>query len=217
MLAVRSAVRGRAGALWAAYPVVTTLVVLVTANHYLLDAVAGAALAVLAWWVAGRVHTWSGGRMGTPVAGHDGTRGREGRMPYGDDEVVGRLLAADTWAMVGLTGDPTRTVYSIASFLQARGLRIVPVNPRATAVLDEPGYRSLTDIPFEVDVVGIYRRAEFVGPFVDEAIAIEAGGIWMPRDVVDQPAAERAEAAGLDVVMDRCPSIDWPSLGPQRV
>jgi predicted CoA-binding protein len=130
-------------------------------------------------------------------------------------DAIRQLLAAKTWAFVGLTDTPHRTVYQMAAFLQRNGVRIVPVNPRAETVLGEEGYRSVGEIPFDVDVVGVYRRSEFVVPHVDEAIKIGADGVWMPLDVFDEDAAARALDAGLTVVMDRCPKIEWPAYGPR--
>lgn len=130
-------------------------------------------------------------------------------MSYGDRETVDRLLAMPTWAVVGLSTDRSRAAYGVAAFLQAQGRRIVPVHPRAETVLGEPGYERLADIPFDVDVVDCFVRSELVGPVVDEAVDKGAKGVWMQLGVVDADAAERARAAGLDVVMDRCPKIDW--------
>lgn len=130
-------------------------------------------------------------------------------MPYGDRDVVDRLLALPTWAVVGLSDDRSRAAYGVAAFLQAHGRRIVPVHPRAETVLGETGYPRLADVPFDVDVVDCFVRSELVGPVVDDAIGKGARAVWMQLGVVDQDAAARAEAAGLDVVMDRCPKIDW--------
>ncbi|SHN35602.1 CoA-binding protein [Cryptosporangium aurantiacum] len=136
-------------------------------------------------------------------------------MTHSSPDDIRTLLAAKTWAFVGLTDTPYRTVYQMAAFLQRNGVRIVPVNPRAESVLGERGYTSLTEVPEPVDVVGVYRRSEFVAPHVDEAITIGASGVWMPLDVVDEDAAARAGEAGLTVVMDRCPKIEWPAHGPR--
>jgi predicted CoA-binding protein len=120
-----------------------------------------------------------------------------------------RLLALDTWAVVGLSTDTSRAAWGVAAFLQSRGKRIVPVHPRAETVHGEQGYPTLADIPFDVDVVDLFVRSELAGPVVDEAVEKGANGVWMQLGVVDERAAERARAAGLDVVMDRCPKIDW--------
>jgi predicted CoA-binding protein len=130
-------------------------------------------------------------------------------MPYGDRATVDRLLAMPTWAVVGLSNDTSRAAYGVAAFLQARGRRIVPVHPRAEAVHGEPGYPTLADVPFDVDVVDLFVRSELAGPVVDEAVAKGAQGVWLQQGVVDHDAAARAEAAGLAVVMDRCPKLEW--------
>jgi hypothetical protein len=124
--------------------------------------------------------------------------------------VIRRLLnESETWAFLGLSDNPGRTVYDQAALLQRRGKRIIPVHPAAKPVLGETGYATLADVPVPIDVVGVYRRAEFAGGAVDEAIAAGARAVWLPLEVVDEAAAERAAAAGLDVVMDRCPAVEW--------
>lgn len=131
-------------------------------------------------------------------------------MPRGDRETIDRVLAHQVWAVVGLTGDPTRAAYGVASFLQSRGKTVVPVNPRGSEVLGQAGYRSLADIPHPVDVVDIFRRSDSAGMHVDEAVGVGAQAVWLQLGVIDEAAADRAEQAGLDVVMDHCPRIAWP-------
>jgi predicted CoA-binding protein len=126
--------------------------------------------------------------------------------------VITRLLAESrTWAFVGLADDPAKTVHDQARRLQDRGKRIIPVHPGRRPVLGERAHASLAEIPEDVriDVVGVYRRSQFAGAVVDEAVARGAGAVWLPFDVIDEAAAERALAAGLDVVMDRCPAVEW--------
>jgi predicted CoA-binding protein len=118
-----------------------------------------------------------------------------------------------TWAVVGLSGDPGRTAWSIARLLQQRGKRIVPVHPDAPTVLGEQGYATLADIPFPVDVVDVFRRSEFAGRFADEAVAVGAKGVWFQLGVVDHDAFRRTTAAGVPMVMDTCPAMEWPALG----
>jgi predicted CoA-binding protein len=122
---------------------------------------------------------------------------------------VDQLLALDTWAVVGLSDNRSRAAWDVALFLQRKGKRIVPVHPSAVTVHGEQGYRALADIPFPVDVVDCFVRSALVGPVVDDAIAIGAQGVWMQLDVIDLQAAERAECAGLTVVVDKCPKIEW--------
>ena len=119
----------------------------------------------------------------------------------------------ETWAVVGLSGDPSRTAYSIAELLQRRGKRIVPVHPDAPTVLGEQGYASLAEIPFPVDVVDVFRRSEAAGEFADQAVAIGAKGVWLQLGVVDEAAFERTLAAGVPMVMDTCPAIEWRKRG----
>jgi len=133
--------------------------------------------------------------------------------PWLDRDVIRRMLEqSETWAVVGLSGNPARTAFSIAEFLQRHGKRIVPVHPDAPTVLGEQGYASLADIPFPVDVVDVFRRSEHAGAFADEAVAIGAKGVWFQLGVVDEEAFARTTAAGVPMVMDTCPAIEWPRL-----
>jgi predicted CoA-binding protein len=136
-------------------------------------------------------------------------------MPRGDAGTIERVLSYHTWAVVGLTDNPARTAYRIGRFLLDRGKRVVPVNPRGEPVHGQPGYRTLADIPFPIDVVDIFRRSSRAGAHVDEAISIAAKSVWLQLGVIDEAAADRAEKAGLDVVMDTCPAIEWPDHGPR--
>ena len=127
-----------------------------------------------------------------------------------DPQTVDWMLDdAKTWAIVGLSGDRGRTAYSIARLLQERGKRIVPIHPDAPTVLGEQGYATLADVPFPVDVVDVFRRSEAAGEFADQAVAIGAQGVWFQLGVVDEDAFARTTAAGLDMVMDTCPAIEW--------
>jgi predicted CoA-binding protein len=134
-----------------------------------------------------------------------------------DPGAVGLMLDdCDTWAVVGLSGDPSRTAYSIAALLQQRGKRIVPVHPSADGelqVLGETVYASLADVPFPVDVVDVFRRSESAGEFADQAVAIGARAVWFQLGVVDEAAFARTTAAGLAMVMDTCPAIEWRRRG----
>ena len=119
----------------------------------------------------------------------------------------------ETWAVVGLSGDPSRTAYSIAHLLQRRGKRIVPIHPDAPTVLGEQGYPTLADVPFPVDVVDVFRRSEAAGEFADQAVAIGAKGVWFQLGVIDEDAFERTTTAGVPMVMDTCPAIEWRKRG----
>ena len=124
------------------------------------------------------------------------------------------LEEAETWAVVGCSPDPRRDSHRIAGLLQSRGKRVIPVNPAVAGseIHGEPAYASLRDIPGDVDVVDIFRRSDAAGAHVDEAIAIGARAVWMQLGVIDRAAAARALEAGLLVVMDRCPAIEWRRL-----
>lgn len=136
--------------------------------------------------------------------------------PWTASEVIRRVLTTcDTWAVVGLAVNPERAAYGVARTLQRAGKRIVPVHPRAETVHGEPGYRSLADIPFPVDCVDVFRRSDAAGALAEEAVRIGARAVWFQLDVVDEEAYRRVSAAGVDMVMDRCPAIELPRLaGP---
>ena len=107
-------------------------------------------------------------------------------------------------AVVGLSPDEGKPSYEVAAYLQRAGYRIVPVNPACQEILGERCYPTLLDIPGEVEIVDVFRRSEFLPDIVEQAIAKEAKVVWMQEGVVNEPAAARAEGAGLTVVMDRC-------------
>ncbi len=133
-----------------------------------------------------------------------------------DEETVARTLReCSTWAVVGLGGDPGRAAYGVAAFLQRHGKRIVPVHPTATEVLGEPAYPTLAAVPFALDCVDVFRRSSAAGAVADEAIAVGARAVWFQLGVIDEAAAGRVRRAGLDMVMDRCPKIEWGRLGPR--
>ncbi|MEV5356685.1 CoA-binding protein [Streptomyces sp. NPDC086081] len=134
---------------------------------------------------------------------------------YGDDATVRRILdeLGDTWAVVGLSSNRQRAAYGVAAVLQRYGKRVVPVHPKAEPVHGEQGYASLADIPFDVDVVDVFVNSELAGAVADEAVAKGAEGVWFQLGVVDEAAFERTRAAGLEMVMDRCPAIEIPRLG----
>lgn len=115
----------------------------------------------------------------------------------------------ETWAVVGLSDNVSRTAYSIAALLQQRGKRIVPVHPSAATVHGEQGYATLADIPFPVDVVDVFVRSELAGDVADQAVEIGAKAVWFQLGVIDRDAYERTTAAGLRMVMDTCPAIEW--------
>lgn len=118
------------------------------------------------------------------------------------------------WAVVGLSSNPERVAFGIAAFLQRHGMQIVPVHPAADTVHGAVGYRTLLEAAAAgpVDVVDVFVRSELAGAVVDQAIAVGAGAVWLQLGVIDEAAAARAKAAGLDVVMNTCPAIEAPRL-----
>ena len=132
-----------------------------------------------------------------------------------EDDVVRRLLGeTTTWAVVGLRDNPIRPAYGVARFLQRHGKRIVPVHHQPQDVYGETAYARLADIPFPVDVVDVFVNSSLAGDIADQAVAIGAKAVWFQLGVIDEAASERVTAAGLDMVVDRCPVIEWPRLGP---
>lgn len=130
-----------------------------------------------------------------------------------DEDAVREILTTcDTWAVVGLSSNTSRAAYGVARFLQQNGKRIVPVHPSAETVHGEKGYPTLADIPFSVDCVDVFVRSSLAGAIADQAGGIGARAVWFQLDVIDQDAYERTTAAGLTMVMNRCPAIELPRL-----
>jgi predicted CoA-binding protein len=114
------------------------------------------------------------------------------------------LRGLSTIAVVGLSNKPHRTSYGVAEYLQRHGFRIVPVNPNIAETLGEPAYPSVRHVPFDVDIVQVFRRSELVPPVIDDTVAHGARLVWMQSGIRNDAAARAAEAAGIDVVMDAC-------------
>ncbi|MCY7397226.1 MAG: CoA-binding protein [Sphingomonas bacterium] len=141
-------------------------------------------------------------------------------MPLTRDEDISALLQnAKTIALVGASDNPGRASFGVMKFLQDQGYRVIPVNPRITGehVHGEFVWRELAQIGEPIDIVDVFRNSEGAAATVDEAIAVGAKAVWMQLGVVNEAAAARAEAAGLKVVMDRCPKIEFARLGLKRV
>jgi predicted CoA-binding protein len=130
------------------------------------------------------------------------------------DDVIRTLLTQPrTIAVVGCSPDPSRDSHRIARLLIDKGHRVIPVNPGAVEILGRPCVASVRDIDEPIGMVDIFRRSEHVAAIVDDAIAVGAEAVWMQLDVIDEHAAAKAVAAGLTVVMDRCPAIEYGRLG----
>ncbi len=136
-------------------------------------------------------------------------------MPLTHDEDIYDLLAnTRTIALVGASDRPDRPSYGVMAYLQSRGYRVIPINPQITGehVHGEYVWRELAQIGEPIDMVDIFRRPQAAGEAVDEAIAVGAKSVWLQIGVIKEEAALRAEAAGLKVVMDKCPKIEIPRL-----
>ncbi len=141
-------------------------------------------------------------------------------MPLTTDAEIKALLEdVRTIALVGASDRPTRPSNGVMATLQAHGYRVIPVNPQITGahIHGEFVFRDLEQLGDLIDMVDIFRRSSEAGAVVDQAIAIGAKAVWLQLGVIDDAAAARAEAAGLKVVMDRCPAIDIPRLGVARI
>jgi hypothetical protein len=120
------------------------------------------------------------------------------------DPIRDLLLRSKTIAVVGLSDSPMRPSYGVSAYMQSHGYKIIPVNPYITEALGEKSYPRLREVPEKIDIVNIFRRPEFVEDIVDQAIQLKVPAIWMQEGVINQKAAEKAEKAGIFVVMDLC-------------
>lgn len=120
------------------------------------------------------------------------------------DPIADLLRRSSTIAVVGLSCNPLRPSHGVSAYMQSHGYRIIPVNPNIAECLGEKAYASLLDVPEKIDIVNIFRRSEFVGKVVEQAIQLKVPAIWMQEDVIDEKAAEKARQAGIFVVMDLC-------------
>jgi predicted CoA-binding protein len=120
------------------------------------------------------------------------------------DPISELLKSAKNIAVVGLSNSPLRPSHGVAAYLQQKGYRIIPVNPRIEAALGEKAYASLADVPEKIDVVDVFRRSEFVPDIIDQVIALKIPAVWLQEDVVHEQAAAKARQAGIFVVEDRC-------------
>ena len=141
-------------------------------------------------------------------------------MPLTRDEDIRDLLTkARTIAMIGASDRPNRPSYGVMKFLQDHGYRVLPVNPQIAGehVHGEFVWTELAQLGVPIDIVDIFRRPEAAGEAVDQAVFVGAKAVWLQIGVINEAAAARAEAAGLKVVMDRCPKIEIPRLRVPRI
>ncbi len=127
---------------------------------------------------------------------------------YQDPDVIRKVLTWRNVAIVGLSANELRASNFVGRYLQIRGYNVIPVNPRETTILGNKSYASLSEIPEPVDTVDVFRRPELVPAIAEEAVAIGARCLWMQFGVINQEAAEIAEAGGLHVVMDKCMKVE---------
>ena len=138
----------------------------------------------------------------------------EQRERYQNTEVIRSLLeTARTIAIVGLSADRQKASYFVASYLKYEGYRVIPVNPRGGEILGEKVYPDLVSVPEKIDLVEVFRPSHEVPAIVDQAIAAKAGALWLQLRIIDFEAAEKALAAGLQVVMDKCVKMEHGRFG----
>ncbi|MBL4863678.1 MAG: CoA-binding protein [Rhodobiaceae bacterium] len=133
---------------------------------------------------------------------------------YSPDLLTRILRDTKTIALVGASADWRKASFIVMKYMLGKGYDVIPVNPHAagTEILGRPVVAALADIPHPVDMVDIFRNAEAAGGVCDEAIAIDAKTVWMQLAIINEPAAARAERAGLTVIMDRCPKVEYSRL-----
>ena len=120
------------------------------------------------------------------------------------DPIADALRQAKTIAVVGLSNSPFRASHGVSAYMQLQGYLIIPVNPNIRESLGERAYASLLDVPGKIDIINVFRRSEFVGEIVEQAIQLRVPTVWMQEDVINESAAKKARDAGIFVVMDRC-------------
>lgn len=125
--------------------------------------------------------------------------------------VIDQILSFKTWAVVGLSNNQERAAYRVAKTLIDKGHKVIPIHPKADTVHGQKGYAKLSDVPEKIEVVDIFVNSELAGAVVDEAINQNAKAVWLQLGVIDQVALDKAKAAGLLAVMDRCPAIEYQS------
>lgn len=125
--------------------------------------------------------------------------------------VIDQILSFKTWAVVGLSNNQERAAYRVAKTLIDKGHKVIPIHPKAETVHGQKGYAKLSDVPEKIEVVDIFVNSELAGAVVDEAINQNAKAVWLQLGVIDQVALDKAKAAGLLAVMDRCPAIEYQS------
>ncbi len=130
-----------------------------------------------------------------------------------EDEIREILTTYRTVAVVGCSTNPSKEAHTVPKFLQDHGYRMIPVNPFVDEILGEKAYDNVKDIPFSIDIVDVFRPSDQVGPVVDDAFETDAKVIWMQLGISNEEAAQKARAAGLKVIQDRCMRKELQRLG----
>ena len=138
---------------------------------------------------------------------------KEAAINATEEEIKEILQESKIIAVVGLSANASKPSYDVARYLIAHGYQVVPVNPAYDEVLGEPSYKSLLDIPFDVDIVDVFRKTEDIPPVVDEAIKKKAKTVWLQLGLIHDEAVEKAKEAGLKVVQNKCMKIEHHKLG----
>lgn len=131
------------------------------------------------------------------------------------DEIKRILQDAETIAVVGLSDDPSKTSHQVSAAMQAKGYKIIPVNPNAETILGEKAYPSLSEVPVPIDIVNVFRRPEHTPPIAREAVAAGAKTLWLQLGIINEEAADIAREGGLNVIMDRCIKVEDSILLPR--
>lgn len=130
------------------------------------------------------------------------------------DEIKEILRQSETIAVVGLSDDPSKVSHMVSAAMQAKGYKIIPVNPKADTILGEKAYATLADVPVPIDIVNVFRRPEHTPPIAEEAAAVKAKTLWLQLGIANDEAAKIASDAGLNVIMDRCIKVEDSILLP---
>ncbi|SHK28383.1 CoA-binding protein [Desulforamulus aeronauticus] len=133
-------------------------------------------------------------------------------QPVSDDQMKQLLLECKTIAVVGLSDKPHRDSFKVAEYMQNQGYRIIPVHPRVSEVLGEPAYKTLADIPDQIDLVNVFRKSEETPAVVEQAIPLKPRAIWLQLGIANDEAAAIAKAADMDFVQDRCIKVEHARL-----
>jgi len=138
-----------------------------------------------------------------------------------EPEIIRKMLGTTpaensrTIAVIGLSEDPAKPSHYVSAYMQQHGYKLYPINPSIPEVLDEKSYASLSDLPIKPDIVDVFRLPKFIPAIVEEMIQLSLPNLWVQQGIINHEAADRAEAAGINVVMDRCIMVEHRHLAPR--